>query len=179
MKNKTVTKYIYGSIFFFSLLATQIFAAPENKQISENRIIEILEETHIPELKFEDVPFTNALNYINKFCSEKNRDGKAIKITCSAGVLTNNPPEISLELYDMSGNVREWCWDFMNTNYYLECFNQGIVENPTGSQTGPDHIVRGGSSYASRSYCLVACRSQKHPSQALNSIGFRILRIFQ
>ena len=51
----------------------------------------------------------------------------------------------ALGLYDMSGNVYEWCEDRYDRNYYEECKAQGMVENPQGPEKGNSRVVRGGS----------------------------------
>ena len=46
-----------------------------------------------------------------------------------------------LGLYDMSGNVSEWCWDWFDSQYY----SSGVVKNPGGPASGTDKVRRGGS----------------------------------
>ena len=49
-----------------------------------------------------------------------------------------------LGLYDMTGNVFEWCNDWHDYGYYEECKKQGIVTNPIGPSGGMSKILRGG-----------------------------------
>ena len=75
----------------------------------------------------------------------------------------------SYGLYDMSGNVFEWCWD------YLASYPASAVD-PIGPTSGPGRICRGGSwSYASLS-CKVSARSDFPPVNPRNFIGFRVAR---
>ena len=54
------------------------------------------------------------------------------------------PNEVGL--YDMSGNVFEYCQDWINTGgYYEDCRKQGIVKDPLGPKNGIGRVARGGS----------------------------------
>lgn len=75
-------------------------------------------------------------------------------------------------LYDMSGNVWEWCQDWCANDYYLECADKGIVHNPFGPNIGSGRVIRGGSWLYDSQYCRVACRG--FTSGSYHDIGFRL-----
>ena len=77
----------------------------------------------------------------------------------------------SLGIYDMSGNIYEWCWDI-----YGGDFPSG-GDNPHGPDGGGFSIMRGGSSYGDETYCAVSLRGIYIGSSRLFHIGFRICRI--
>jgi len=81
-----------------------------------------------------------------------------------------------LGLYDMSGNVWEWCWDWYNNYYYL--FSP--VENPKGPRSGQCKITRGGSWYLGLYNCRNTSRSVVcDPEEAGHHGGFRIIRTME
>ena len=71
-------------------------------------------------------------------------------------------------LYDMSGNVWEWCWD-----WYGSISSDTLV---TGSSSGSRRCWRGGSWYDYDDGARVAYRSRGYPSFRYDSIGFRVVR---
>lgn len=75
-----------------------------------------------------------------------------------------------LGLYDMSGNVREWCFDWYDANYYAK----SPTRNPEGPQYGERRVTRGGSFCYSPSSCKVYSRSCGLPSGSFD-IGFRLV----
>ena len=81
-----------------------------------------------------------------------------------------------LGIYDMSGNVFEWCWDYYGQYYYQECFNQGVVTNPTGPEDGSYRVKRGGFWEGTIYGCRVADRAIEIPGNFNDIIGFRVVR---
>ena len=81
----------------------------------------------------------------------------------------------SFGIYDMSGNVWEWCWDWWpSTNNYSSDKN-GVVD-PTGATTGEMRVYRGGSCFSSAALCAVTCRGGTNPNDQQKYLGFRVCR---
>ena len=73
-------------------------------------------------------------------------------------------------LYDIHGNVREWCFDYYGA-YDLENTN-----NPSGPENGTLRVNRGGSWNDYAKHMRSAYRGSFEPDQAMNNTGFRIVR---
>ena len=86
----------------------------------------------------------------------------------------------SLGLYDMSGNVWEWCWDWYNSSATIndDAYKVGgVVTNPAGAKSGSSRVYRGGSWHVDANYCSVAMRNGNSPNVRDSSfLGFRVVR---
>ncbi len=81
-------------------------------------------------------------------------------------VATKTPNELGL--YDMSGNVYEWCQDWYG--YY----SSDAQTNPTGPTSGSNRVLRGGSWGSGARYCRVSDRGHSTPASTGYNLGLRL-----
>ena len=74
-------------------------------------------------------------------------------------------------LYDLSGNVYEWVWDWYQGNYEAL-----PASDPTGPTTGAARVLRGGAWGTTASYARVALRNSLAHSNRSDYVGFRFVR---
>lgn len=82
---------------------------------------------------------------------------------------TKSPNELGI--YDMSGNVWEWCSDWYSSSYYL----WNPTTNPTGPISGSDRVNRGGCWFYFASNCRVSGRNDDDPGYRGFNLGFRLV----
>jgi len=89
---------------------------------------------------------------------------------CRTRIVGTKAPN-ELGIYDMSGNVFEWCWD-----WHVDSYTSGSVTNPTGTNSGYARMFRGGSWGGGPDECSVSYRVYPNPYARSQSLGFRCVR---
>lgn len=119
-------------------------------------------------------PF-NTGNCLNT--SQANYDGNNPMASCSKGEYKQKTLPVgsfstnAWGLYDMHGNVWEWCNDWSGA------YITGSQTNPLGPSSGSSHIFRGGGWRDSAKFCRSASRLSANPAFTGSGLGFRVVRV--
>lgn len=76
-------------------------------------------------------------------------------------------------LYDMHGNLLEWCYDWYGEFYYQQCID---IEDPIGPDNGSSHVLRGGAWQFGAEATRSPYRNNNSPESSSSVVGFRIMR---
>jgi len=110
-----------------------------------------------------------------KFAGSDNLDAVAWYQDDSSGeshlVGQKNPNELGL--FDVAGNVWEWCQDWYGP--YTYSYDSYSLSNPTGATNGTDRVIRGGSWDSYKRRCRVSNRDGIDPSDRFIYVGLRVV----
>jgi formylglycine-generating enzyme required for sulfatase activity len=109
---------------------------------------------------------TGNANYDGNYPYNNNAKGTYREKTTAVGSCAPN----QWGLYDMHGNVFEWCWDWYGS------YASGAQTDPMGASSGSNLVLRGGSGYDNGQYLRSANRSSLTPSYRGSDLGFRLVR---
>lgn len=111
--------------------------------------------------KSRDYQYSGSNNLSDVAWYTQNSDSK----THAVGTKQGN----ELGIYDMSGNVLEWCQDWNGT------YSSSSQVNPTGANSGYFRVIRGGSYSETAGFCRLSCRLYFTPDSRLYGLGLRLI----
>ena len=114
---------------------------------------------------FGDNITTDQVNYDGNYPYNNGRKGEYRERT----VEVKSPPPNARGLYQMHGNVYEWCQDWYEAQYPTQ-----PVTDPQGADSGTYRVLRGGSWFDRGRLCRSAYRSHNDPALRYRNYGFRL-----
>lgn len=110
---------------------------------------------------------TDQANYDGQYPYADYPKGMYRECTTDAGTFEPN----AWGLYDMHGNVWEWCSDWYEEEYYTNSPDT----DPKGPASGEFRVIRGGSWFSGAVMCRSARRYSQYPTNTKNYLGFRLV----
>ena len=111
-------------------------------------------------------------NYIYSGSNDLWEVGWFVKNSSDKAQLVGQKKANELGLFDMSGNMKEWCKDWYDQNYY----SISPSDNPLGPQKGERRVARGGTYFNGEFMARVSCRDRADPApRQLWPPGFRVV----
>jgi formylglycine-generating enzyme required for sulfatase activity len=98
-----------------------------------------------------------------------NSEAGKLNRTCKVGSYEAN----KLGVYDMHGNVWEWCHDWYDGKYYAT----SPAKDSIGPANGTNRVIRGGGYYSNSQACRSAYRNSYPPTGKVNNVGFRVVAV--
>ena len=117
--------------------------------------------------ELDDLPLRGPEGFWRAYGTEQN--GQYLWRTTTVGSYRPN----AFGLYDMHGNVSEWCADFYSVDYYAE----SPPDDPNGPSSDSFRVNRGGSWSGHAGLCRSANRFWDTPDYRDGSLGFRVVRV--
>jgi len=93
----------------------------------------------------------------------------AMATTLARTTIVGSYPVNACGLFDMHGNVWEWCWDRYGA------YPGGAQQDPMGASSGADHVYRGGAWRFPGQALRSACRNHSSPNSRDSAVGFRLV----
>jgi uncharacterized protein (TIGR02996 family) len=106
------------------------------------------------------------VNYDGNYAYGDGKKGPYLARPCPVGSYAPNP----LGIYDLHGNVWEWCSDWYGNDYD----EKGPRKDPPGPATGHEHVIRGGSWDSVADSCRAANRRRESLTYRNSVLGFRV-----